>query len=113
MTDLVFLLLIFFIILSALAKNTVDGVNLPQGGGPTEPNTSEAIIAVRPDNTIWLNEKEITLEKLGYALEKAVENDEKRVVEFYGDKASDFGIAVEIISIVKERKMKIAIMADK
>lgn len=112
MTDLVFLLLIFFIILSALAKNTVD-VDLPQGGAVGNPGAALASIVVKPDNTILLNDKAIQFEQLGDAVEKAIANDTTRLVELYGDKTSDYGIAIQIISMAKDRKMKIAIMADK
>jgi biopolymer transport protein ExbD len=112
MTDLVFLLLIFFIILSALAKNAVD-VDLPEGGTTSDPKAAMASIVVKPDNTILLNNKVVQFEQLGDAVEKAITNDPDRVVELYGDKTSDYGIAIQIISMAKERKMKIAIMADK
>ncbi|MEN8929265.1 MAG: biopolymer transporter ExbD [Flavobacteriales bacterium] len=112
MTDLVFLLLIFFIILSALAKNAVD-VDLPEGGTTANPKAAMASIVVKPDNTILLNNKAIQFEKLGDAVEKAIAADPDRVVELYGDKTSDYGIAIQIISMAKEREMTIAIMADK
>ena len=54
MTDLVFLLLIFFIILSALAKNAVD-VDLPEGGTTAEPKAAMASVVVQKDNTILMN----------------------------------------------------------
>jgi len=112
MTDLVFLLLIFFIILSALAKNAVD-VDLPEGGTTSDPKAAMASVIVKPDNTILLNNKVIQFEQLGDAIENAIATDPDRVVELYGDKTSDYGVAIKIISLAKERKMKIAIMADK
>ncbi|MEZ7901903.1 MAG: biopolymer transport protein ExbD [Flavobacteriales bacterium] len=112
MTDLVFLLLIFFIILSALAKNAVD-VDLPQGGETAEPGSALATVVIQPDNTILLNKKVIQFEQLGDAIETAIASDTTRLVALYGDKTSDYGIAIQIISLAKERKMKIAIMADK
>ena len=63
MTDLVFLLLIFFIILSALAKNAVD-VDLPEGGSVAPTTQSLASIVVKPDNTILLNNKIIDISEL-------------------------------------------------
>ncbi|MDB4196018.1 biopolymer transporter ExbD [Flavobacteriales bacterium] len=112
MTDLVFLLLIFFIILSALAKNAVD-VDLPEGGSVAPTTQSLASIVVKPDNTILLNNKIIDISELERAVLKAVANDKEKLVELNGDKASDFGIAVEIIDMVKKNKLKIAIMTKK
>jgi biopolymer transport protein ExbD len=112
MTDLVFLLLIFFIILSALAKNAVD-VDLPEGGSVAPTTQSLASIVVKPDNTILLNNKIIDISELERAVLKAVAKDKEKLVELNGDKASDFGIAVEIIDMVKKNKLKIAIMTKK
>jgi len=112
MTDLVFLLLIFFIILSALAKNAVD-VDLPEGGSVAPTTQSLASIVVQPDNTILLNNKIIDISELERAVLKAVANDKEKLVELNGDKASDFGIAVEIIDMIKKNKLKIAIMTKK
>lgn len=112
MTDLVFLLLIFFIILSALAKNAVD-VDLPEGGGVGPTTQSLASIVVQPDNTILLNNKVVDISQLEREVLKAVANDQDKLVELNGDKASDFGIAVEIIDMAKKNKLKIAIMTKK
>lgn len=112
MTDLVFLLLIFFIILSALAKNAVD-VDLPEGGGVAPTTQSLASIVVQPDNTILLNNKVIDISQLEREVLKAVANDQDKLVELNGDKASDFGIAVQIIDMAKKNKLKIAIMTKK
>jgi len=112
MTDLVFLLLIFFIILSALAKNAVD-VDLPSGGAVAPSKQALASVVIKPDNTIFLNKKVIQVERLEQALIEATAKDKEKVVELYGDKKSDFGIAVKVIDIAKKNKLKIVIMTKK
>lgn len=113
MTDLVFLLLIFFIVLSALAKNAVD-VDLPQGGVPSTETVKAVNVVVQPDNSITVNgiptlAKDAEL----IIMEEISKNGEDKVVELSADKSSDYGVAVQIIDIAKKNKLKIALMTQK
>lgn len=112
MTDLVFLLLIFFIILSALAKPSED-VDLPSGGNFGVGQKALAIVKIKPDNTIFLDGKVILLSQLEAGLNKAAEKDTTKVIELYGDKTCDLGVAMDVIGVVKKNKMKVAIMMNK
>lgn len=113
MTDLVFLLLIFFIILSALAKNAVD-VDLPQGG-VGHPNDVKAVsVVIQPDNSIKVNGIPTLVEDAELIImEEISKNGEDKVVELSADKSSDYGVAVQIIDIAKKNKLKIALMTEK
>ncbi len=112
-TDLIFLLLIFFIILSALAKNSVEDVDLPEGGSPSPSKSSLAIVGVKADNTITLNNRPITIEEIGQAMTLAVANDKDKVVELNGDKECDYGIVVKIIDKAKQNKLRVVLMSKK
>lgn len=112
MTDLVFLLLIFFIILSALAKNATD-VTLPQGGTSEPSKPSLANVVIRPDNTITLNSKPIQMSQLESAILAAVADDEDKTVELYGDVEANYGLVYEVIEISKRNKLQILLMSKK
>lgn len=108
MTDLVFLLLIFFIILSALSKNAVD-VDLPQGGiANTE--VSKTSIVIDANNAITVNGKPTSIEDAEMMILDAATED--KVVELYADKKAEYGIAVQVIDIAKRNKLKIALMTQ-
>ena len=108
MTDLVFLLLIFFIILSALAKNAVD-VDLPQGGVSTT-EVSKTSVIIDANNAITVNGKPTAIEDAEMMILDAVDKD--KVVELYADKKAEYGIAVQVIDIAKRNKLKIALMTQ-
>lgn len=108
MTDLVFLLLIFFIILSALAKNAVD-VDLPKGGGPSDPSQATSVM-INENNSITVNGKPTTIEDAEMMILDAVDKD--KVVELYADKKAEYGIAVQVIDIAKRNQLKIALMTQ-
>lgn len=109
MTDLVFLLLIFFIILSTLAKNANE-IDLPQGGTSRD-EVSTTKVFVRDDNTILVNKNIVPIDALESEIIKVIDKD--KVVELYADKQSDFGIAAEVIEIVKQNQWKIVLMTKK
>lgn len=108
MTDLVFLLLIFFIILSALSKNELD-VDLPKGGGPSVP-TESISVNINANNIITVNGKPTSIEDAEMMILDVVDKD--KVVELYADKKSEYGIAVQVIDIAKRNKLKIALMTQ-
>ncbi len=112
MTDLVFLLLIFFIILSTLAKNETE-VNLPQGG--SDGGQSNAIsIVVYPDNTIKINEKNYPLTDAELIILDQIETKGfDKTVELYADVTADYGTVYKIIDIAKQNQLKVALMTTK
>jgi biopolymer transport protein ExbD len=112
MPDLVFLLLIFFIILSALAKNAVD-VDLPQGGVANPSKQALASVVIQPDNTISLNNQTVDISQIESAILAAIGNDEEKIVELYGDTESNYGTVFNIIEISKRNKLKVLLMSKK
>lgn len=109
MTDLVFLLLIFFIILST---NVVNGeqVELPETtSGPVD--MPPVTITITSANVIQLNGKAATMEELpaklnAYFFDKA--EDRKKVI-INGDRASDFGIAIEVMSLADDLGLDVSV----
>ena len=108
MTDLVFLLLIFFIILSALAKNAVD-VDLPQGGS-SNTEVSKTSVVIDANNAITVNGKPTAIADAEMMILDAINED--KVVELYADRKAEYGIAVQVIDIAKRNKLKIALMTQ-
>jgi biopolymer transport protein ExbD len=114
MTDLVFLLLVFFIILSTEFNPTNSiPVNLPQGGSNPPKQTEMASITVKDDNTIFLNGKETTLDGLEDLLLANIKDDKEKPIVLYSDEKAEFGIAAKILDIVKQNQLKIAISMKK
>lgn len=110
MTDLVFLLLIFFIILSTLAKSSVD-VDLPQGGTNDAQQVKAVDVVIYPDNSIMVGKIKTTLADAALVIMDQITED--KVVEIYADEKSNSGTLVELISIAKANELKVSLMADK
>ena len=112
MTDLVFLLLIFFIILSTMVT-AGHSIDLPKSGPASTTDKSITKVFVNKDNIIWIKndkmnvDEEITLEKLGTTIMQYV--DHKKTIELVGDKLSDWEYSVGVIDIAKQNELKIVI----
>ena len=107
MTDLVFLLLIFFIIISTLV-NTSHEIQLPEGSG--DPSlTSPVKIYVNADNQFFINSNPnaFNLNQIEGELINVI--GENKAIELLADKETNRASAYEIIRIAKQKALKVVI----
>lgn len=107
MTDLVFLLLIFFIIISTFV-NTSHQIQLPDGSG--DPSlTSPVKVYVNAENQFFINSNEEPI--LVSGVEREIMNliGENKAIELLADKEAHRASAYEIIRIAKQNALKVVI----
>lgn len=107
MTDLVFLLLIFFIIISTLV-NTSHEIKLPEGTG--DPSlTSPIKVYIDAENNFYLNSdpKPIQIGSIDDLLTKEIGNN--KAIELLADKDANRASAYEVIRIAKQNALKVVI----
>ena len=112
MTDLVFLLLIFFIVISTLISSGVN-IDLPKNSTsqtkdqPLEVNINkENVYEIKSnDDHIY---KTTSLNELEHKIKSKI-NKNKPVIVLKGDKESDWEYTVHVIDIAKRNRIKIAI----
>lgn len=105
MTDLVFLLLIFFIILSTLASNGVN-VDLPQSKGVSSV-TAKLTVSIKPDLTYYVNGGSVVKEDLEDILRLRMEDMNEKVLYLQVDKEVPTGATVEIIGMAKSNNWRV------
>jgi len=112
MTDLVFLLLIFFIIISTLVSNGVN-VDLPQSKGTTSVN-SNLTLSIQADGTYHLNgdSRPMSREDLEPKLRLEMAKQDEKVVYLQVDKSVPTGQTVEIICLAKANSWKVMLGAN-
>lgn len=112
MTDLVFLLLIFFIIISTLVSNGVN-VDLPQSKGITSV-TSNLTLSIQADGTYHLNgdSRPMSREDLEPKLRLEMAKQDEKVVYLQVDKSVPTGQTVEIIGLAKANSWKVMLGAN-
>ncbi len=107
MTDLVFLLLIFFIILSTLVSPYALPVDLPNSANKTKlkPKVS---VTITEDVRFYVSEKEVDAENLESALSALIApDDQEKSVVLHVDKTVPTGEMVRVLDIAKKNEWKI------
>ncbi|CAA0189185.1 ExbD/TolR family protein [Tenacibaculum maritimum] len=105
MTDIVFLLLIFFMLTSTLVTVSAIDVLLPKAGGKTENSTSVAV-TVTKNSSFYIDKRKVQSNKLEIELLKAVEGDQKKTVVIRGDQNVPYKNVMKIIDIANRNKLK-------
>jgi biopolymer transport protein ExbD len=105
MTDLVFLLLIFFIILSTLASNGVN-VDLPQSKGVSSV-TAKLTLSIKPDLSYYINGGAVAKEEVESMLRIRMETMADKVIYLEVDKDVPTGATVEMIGMAKANDWRV------
>lgn len=113
MTDLVFLLLIFFIILSTLAKHGHE-VNLPQSKGATGEKTP-VILTIDKDLNYYIDKSPVSAspEDIELRLKAILENKPEKTIMLNIDKDVPTGKTVEMIGLAKVNQWKVVIASER
>ncbi len=113
MTDIIFLLLIFFMITSTMVAPNAIKVLLPQGKKQT---TTKAISRVVIDKDLKLyaangneDERPVTLEELPAVLSEAVTDTTDLYVSLYADEMVPYKNIVEVLSLANEHHFKMVL----
>jgi len=112
MTDIVFLLLIFFMIASTLAKqlNTIE-VKLPQGEGKTE-NRNTVAVTITDSGRFYLNENRVTKNQLETRLIKALEGGQAPSLVLRAEEKVAIQEVVFVMNVANKNGIKVVLAVD-
>ena len=105
MTDIVFLLLIFFMITSTLVTVSAIDVLLPKAGGKTENQTSVAV-TITGKSIFYIDKRKVSSSNLERELLAKVGSDKKKTVVIRGDKNVPYKNVMKVIDIANKNKLK-------
>ena len=105
MTDIVFLLLIFFMLTSTLVTVSAIDVLLPKAGGKTENKTSVAV-TITNTSVYYINQTKVADANLENALLTATGSDKQKTVVIRGDKNVPYQKVMKVIDIANRNKLK-------
>ncbi len=113
MLDIVFIMLIFFIVTTSFTKETGAVIDKPTASQSKRLQKGTILIGVKENDDIWMNKREIELREVRSMVERAkAENPEGSVV-IVADKGSSIGTVTQIMDQVKLAGVQgIAISAD-
>lgn len=112
MTDIVFLLLIFFMIASTLSKqlDTIE-VKLPQAKGKTE-NRSSITVSINKKNRFYIDEKSVSKSSLETQLLNVLGMSDSRVIILRAEKDVSIEEVVYVMSIANQNSIKVVLAVD-
>jgi len=112
MTDIVFLLLIFFMIASTLAKqlNTID-VKLPQGEGKTE-NRNTIAVTINNKGRYYVNESRVTKKNLEAQLIQTLGSVNNPSLVLRAEKKVSIQEVVFVMNIANKNGIKVVLAVD-
>ena len=105
MTDIVFLLLIFFMLTSTLVTVNAIDVILPKAGGKTENNTSVAV-SITKDAKFYVEGTEIASAQLESTLKNKFAGNESSTLVIRGDQKVSYEKIMYVIDIANRNKIK-------
>ena len=113
MTDLIFLLLIFFMITSTMVSPNAIKVLLPQGKQQTSAKPLTRVIIDKNLNyyAAFGNDKELslTLEELTPFLQSCAEREPEMYIALYADETVPYREIVKVLNIANENKFKMVL----
>ncbi len=101
LTDIVFLLLIFFLLSSSFVLQPGIKVQLPKSESAEEETQRQIVITLTEKGAIFLNDQSVTTETLGGKLSKLLQKDRDKVVVIKADQTVSLQNAVEVMDIAK------------
>ena len=107
MSDIVFLLLIFFMITSTLIIPAAQDVTLPESNNQTQSNPV-LVVSIGQDKTIYVDDQEYVLSELESVLRKKLENyGEAPTVRLNADRNLNMEEVFAFLDIAKRNRYKV------
>lgn len=101
MLDIVFIMLIFFIVTTVFVKQAGIEVNKPEGVTATKFKNANIFIAITEDGDVWIDRRQISLETVQVNLEKLLLEQPTDAVYIQADVKARHGVVIEVMDQVK------------
>jgi biopolymer transport protein ExbD len=105
MTDIVFLLLIFFMITSTLVTVSAIDVLLPKASGKTE-NTKSLGVTITNTSLFFIDKTQVSAANLETEILRKIGTDKQKTIVIRGDKEVPYKNVMRVIDIANRNKLK-------
>ncbi|MFP4847119.1 ExbD/TolR family protein [Winogradskyella sp. PE311] len=106
MTDIVFLLLIFFMIASTLVSTNAIDIVLPKASGKTE-NKKSTAVSIKKDLTYYIDQKRVGESVLESQLLSILSSQESPTIVLRAEKSVPVENVVKVMDIANRNKFKV------
>ena len=113
MLDIVFIMLIFFIVTTSFTKETGAVITKPEAEQAISLRNGTILIGIKPNDDIWMSKRLIELREVRSIVEQAKAENPKGSVVIVADKDSRIGTVTQVMDQVKMAGVQgIAISAE-
>jgi len=95
--DMVFILLIFFLVTTSFVKETGVEINRPAASTAVSKEKTNILIGITKDNRIFMDKREIDIRALRANVERALAENPEGGVVIVADKESNTGVAIKVM----------------
>ena len=112
--DIIFLLLIFFLLSSSFILPTEIPVNPPKSDSPETSKDQPIVVTITKAGDTYVDEEKVPFDELGTALASRLESAPVKAVAVRGDESISLGRLVEVMDLARNAGAeKLAIAAEK
>lgn len=102
MLDVVFIMLIFFIVTATFTKESGIDINPPQAATATVQEKANILVAIDADNRVWVNRREVDVRALRPNIERLHAENPKGSVVIQADKLSTNERLVQVMDASRQ-----------
>lgn len=101
MLDIVFIMLIFFIVTTVFVKQAGIEVNKPDANQAIKPKNANIFIAITADGDVWMDKREVEVESVRANIERLLAEQPTDIVIIQADEESEHGVVIKVMDQVK------------
>ena len=100
MLDVVFIMLIFFIVTTSFIKESGVEIERPEASAATPRPDAQVLVAITPEGAVWVDGKAVDVHRIGQEVAGMLSDDGAVVIQ--ADRASTTGLLIEVMDRLKQ-----------
>ena len=100
--DIVFIMLIFFVVTTSFVKESGIEVNRPTAQTAERREHGNILIAIAPNGEIWIDKRPVDIRALRAVVERMLAENPEGSVIVQGDREAQIGLLVEVMDQVRK-----------
>ncbi len=102
MLDVVFIMLIFFIVTTSFVKESGVSVNRPTAQSAKTVQKGNIIVAIKPDGEIWIDKRAVDLRAVKANIQRLHAQNPQSAVVIVSDREAKTGILVKVMDQIRQ-----------
>ncbi len=102
MLDIVFIMLIFFIVTAAFVKEAGVQINRPEASHTFQKPRTSILIAVTATDQVWMNRRRVEIKALRMTIEKLHSENPRGTIVIQADRRAKAGLTLQVMDAVKQ-----------